>query len=301
MAEAKVLGSFVVGSFYKYVKIENVLGLQKSQLELCKSLQLKGRILLSEEGVNGSVFGARESVERYKQEIKKNPLFSDVEFKEQAAEKPAFRKLFVRVRKEIVHSGLDVDLKGAADFISPKELKARLDRNGELILIDVRNDYESRIGKFKNARVLGIRNFRDFPNAINEVRDLKDKNIAVYCTGGIRCEKASAFLKENGFKNVLQLKGGILSFGKEFPDTYWEGKCFVFDDRIAIQINQKNAEPLAECAWCGRKCDDYLNCHNIDCDKLFICCEECKERYSKSCSEDCNKAPKRRKENLISA
>lgn len=294
MAEAKV-----IASFYKYVKIQDVLGLQKSQLELCKSLQLKGRILLGEEGINGSVFGSRESIESYKHEMKKNPLFSDVEFKEQAAEKPAFRKLFVRVRKEIVHSGLDVDLKGTAEFISPKELKAMLDRNGELILVDVRNDYESRIGRFKNARVLGIRNFRDFPNAINEIRDLKDKNTVVYCTGGIRCEKASAFLKENGFKNVMQLKGGILSFGKEFPDTYWEGKCFVFDDRIGIQINQKNKEPLAECIWCGRKWDDYLNCNNIDCDKLFICCEECKEKYNKSCSEDCSKAPKRRKERLV--
>lgn len=294
MAEAKV-----VSSFYKYVKIEGALELQKSQLELCKSLQLKGRIMVGEEGINGSVYGAEESVGMYKQEMKANSLFSDIEFKEQAAEKPAFRKLFVRVRKEIVNSGLNADLKNTAEFISPKELKAMLDRNEEIAIVDVRNDYESRIGRFKNARVLSIRNFRDFPNAIKEIKSLKNKKIVAYCTGGIRCEKASAFLKENGFKNVLQLKGGILSFGREFPDTYWEGKCFVFDDRIAIQINQKNTEPLSECAWCGRKCDDYLNCNNIDCDKLFICCEECKEEYNKSCSEDCSKAPKRRKERLV--
>jgi len=294
MAEAKV-----AVSFYKYVKIEDVLRLQKSQLELCKSLQLKGRILIGEEGINGSVCGAEESTERYKQKMKNSPLFSDIEFKEQATEKPAFRKLFVRVRKEIVHSGLDVDLKNTADFISPKELKARLDRNEELALVDVRNAYETRIGRFRNARVLSIRNFRDFPNAVNEIKDLKDKNIVAYCTGGIRCEKASAFLKKNGFKNVLQLKGGILRFGKEFPDTYWEGKCFVFDDRLAIQINQKNSEPLTECIWCCKKCDDCLNCHNIECDKLFICCEECREEYSKSCSEECSKASKRRKERLI--
>ncbi len=287
----------VVASFYKYVKIENHVEFQKGHLELCKSLNLKGRILLGEEGINGSVCGTKESVERYKQQIRKNYLFSGIEFKEQFSEKQAFRKLFVRIRKEIVHSGLKVDLKNTADFVSPQELKKMLDESKDIVLVDVRNDYESRIGKFKGARALSMKNFRDFAKSSNQIQDLKDKRIVTYCTGGIRCEKASAFLKENGFENVSQLKGGILSFCSKFPDTYWQGKCFVFDDRIAIGINNGNTEPLNECSWCGKKCDNYLNCHNIECDRLFICCEGCCEKKNKSCCEGCSKATKRRKEN----
>ena len=140
--------------------------------------------------------------------------------------------------------------------------------------------------------------FRDFPKAIDQIKNLKEKKIVTYCTGGIRCEKASAFLRKNGFKNVYQLKGGILNYGMEFPDTYWDGKCFVFDDRIAIPVNRKNNEALAECEWCHKKCDFYLNCYNMDCDKLFICCDECKQKHNKSCSEKCSTAKRRRKEHF---
>jgi UPF0176 protein len=146
---------------------------------------------------------------------------------------------------------------------------------------------------------LNIRNFRDFPDAIQAMDWLKDKKIVAYCTGGIRCEKASAFLKENGFNDVWQLKGGILNFGKEFPDTYWEGKCFVFDDRIAIDLNKKNSDVLDGCDFCNKKAGNYINCHNLDCDRLFSCCGECLLKWNASCSEGCSKAPNRRKKNII--
>lgn len=287
--------SKLVCSFYKYAKIEEPVKFQQEQLELCKSLSLKGRILLGEEGINGSVYGAKGSIEKYKKELKKNNLFAGIQFKEQETEKTAFRKIFVRIRKEIVHSGMNVDLKNTGKFISPKKFKEILDDEEDAVLVDMRNDYESRIGKFKNAVALKIKNFREFPTAINQIGHLKNKKIIAYCTGGIRCEKASAYLKENGFGNVMQLEGGILSFGQEFPDTYWEGKCFVFDDRLAIDLNKNNIA-LNQCTWCSAKCDDYSNCHNLNCDKLFICCEECVEKHNKSCSEECSEAPKRRKE-----
>ena len=286
----------IVSSFYKYVKIENPVKFQQDHLKLCKSLDLKGRVLVGEEGINGSVYGAKNNVEKYKEELRKNQLFCDMEFKEQETEKPAFRKIFVRVRKEIVHLGLNVDLKKTGKLLPPKEFKEMLDRNDDIAIIDMRNVYETRIGRFKNARTLSMRNFRDLPKVINEIMDLKDKKIVAYCTGGIRCEKASSYLKESGFNDVMQLKGGILKFGEKFPDTYWEGKCFVFDDRLAIQLNKKNIEPLNECVWCHKKYDDYINCHNLDCDKLFICCEECKQSQNKSCSEECFKSGRRRKE-----
>src|SRR3989344_5246984 len=291
--------SAIVSAFYKYVRIENPVEFHKEHLEYCLSIGLKGRILVGEEGINGSVYGNKHIVEKYKSELRKNPLFADIEFKENITDKPAFRKMFVRVRKEIVYSALNVDLNNTAKFIEPSKLKEWLDNNEDLVLVDMRNDYEHKIGRFMNAVTLDMKNFRDLPKSMNEIEDLKDKKIVTYCTGGIRCEKASAFLKENGFNDVYQIKGGILKFGEEFPDTYWEGKCFVFDDRIAIEINKNDKNKLTQCQWCGNGCDDYLNCHNLDCDKLFTCCEECREEYNKSCCEECLTAPKRRKEIII--
>lgn len=289
----------IVSSFYKYIKIDNPMEFSQEHLEFCLSLGLKGRILVGEEGVNGCVYGTTKQIKKYKQKLLNNPLFSDIEFKDNATDKVAYRKMFVRLRKEIVYSGLNVDLKNTAKFLTPAQLKEMLDKKEDVVLVDMRNDYEAKIGKFKNAVVLPMRNFRELPNAVKEIEHLKEKRIVVYCTGGIRCEKASAYLNEIGFKNVSQIKGGILKYGEEFPDTYWEGKCFVFDDRLAIQINKFNTEPLAECTWCKKKCDDYLNCHNIDCDKLFICCGDCRENHNKSCSEECSRAPKRRKERIL--
>jgi len=290
----------VVSSFYKYAEIGNAPEFANEHLAFCKSLQLKGRIMIGEEGINGCVYGTESSVEKYKQKLKSMPAFLDIEFKDQKTEKIAYRKLFVRLRKEIVNFGFKADMKNRAEYILPAQLKKLLDENEDVILVDMRNDYEAKIGKFKNARILSMQNFRDLPKVIHEIGDLRHKKLVTYCTGGIRCEKASAFLKENGFRDVSQLKGGILKFGEEFPDTYWEGKCFVFDDRIAIKLNQKNNEILNECEWCGKKCDEYINCHNIDCDNLFICCNECSIRNNSSCSEECSSSPKRRKEYAIS-
>lgn len=282
----------VVSSFYKYVKIENPAEVQKQQIDLCNSLNLKGRILLGEEGINGCVAGTKENVEAYKAEFVKNALFNDVIFKDTLSEKQAYRKLFVRIREEIVNSGLNVDLRNTAEFVTPEQLKEMLDANEDLVLVDMRNDYESSIGKFRNAVQMPIRNFRDLPDAVDVLKEFKDKKIVTYCTGGIRCEKASAFLKENGFNDVQQLKGGILDYGNKFPDTYWEGKCFVFDDRLAISFNTKK-EDLTKCKWCDSD-GNYVNCHNIACDKLFLCCEECALLHKASCSNECEKAPKRR-------
>ncbi len=284
-----------VSAFYKYVKIENPAELKNQQIGLCNSLNVRGRILLGEEGINGSICGTGDSIKKYEMSLNSNPLFSDVEFKRQLTDKPAFRKLIIRVRNEIVHSGVKVDLRNTGKFLEPSEFKKILDRKEDIVLIDARNNYEARIGRFKNAITLDIKNFRDLPEVIKKLEAYKNKKIITYCTGGIRCEKASAFLKENGFNDVFQIKGGILKFGEQFPDTYWEGKCFVFDDRLAVDINNQNKNPLTNCDWCGKGCDNYLNCHNLDCDKLFICCDECKDAYNKSCSTQCVSAPRRRK------
>lgn len=288
----------VVASFYKYVEIGNPLKLRDEQLEVCNSLDIKGRILIGKEGINGSVCGKKKNIGHYRDKLKSNPLFHDMEFKEQDSQKTAFSRLYVSIRKEIVHFGFDVDLKNTADFVTPRQLKEWLDNNNDIVLVDMRNEYEARIGKFRNAVTLNIRNFRDLPKTADELSHLKDRKIVAYCTGGIRCEKASAYLRQNGFRDVYQLKGGILKFGEEFPDTYWEGKCFVFDERIAIELNKNRNDSIAVCGFCSKNAENYINCHNLDCDMLFSCCNGCLSKWNASCSEKCSKAPNRRKKNI---
>jgi UPF0176 protein len=288
----------VASAFYKYVPIDNINELQKELLEFCISIALKGRILVGDEGINGSVFGSKGQIAKFQDKIKSYTIFSGIEFKDQETSKPSFTKMFVRVRKEIAHFGQDVDLKNTAEFVSPARLKKMLDDKEEIILVDMRNNYEAMIGKFRGARTVNTRNFRDLPEHIHEISDLKDRKIVTYCTGGIRCEKASAYLKENGFTNVMQLQGGILKYGMEFPDTYWEGKCFVFDDRLAVPLNTVDA-PLTDCVWCKNPCDDVINCHNLHCDRFMTICGECSALHKKSCSESCEKSEKRRKEMVL--
>ena len=186
----------IVSSFYKYIKIENPLEFQQKHLEFCLSLGLKGRILVGEEGINGCIYGDKEAIEKYKQELMKNSLFNDIEFKDNLTNKIAYRKMFVRLRKEIVYSGLNVDLRNRGKFITPRYLKEMLDRKEDVVLVDIRNDYEAKIGKFRNAITMPMRNFRELPDAVKEIEHLKEKRIVAYCTGGIRCEKASAYLNE---------------------------------------------------------------------------------------------------------
>jgi UPF0176 protein len=143
-----------------------------------------------------------------------------------------------------------------------------------------------------------MRNFRDFPKALDKITHLKNEKIVAYCTGGIRCEKASAYMKQAGFKQVFQLKGGILAYGKEFPDTFWEGHCFVFDDRLSIRINTNDDEEYMKCQLCKSCQGVYVNCHNIHCDKLFIACEECLEGHNASCSGQCATSKERRKKGI---
>ena len=184
-----------------------------------------------------------------------------------------------------------------ANYISPEKLEKWFDRGEDFIIIDARNDYESKVGKFKNALTLPIENFRDFPKAVEKFENLKDKKIVTYCTGGIRCEKASAYMKSKGFKNVLQLEGGIINYVDKFPGKHFEGACFVFDDRLTADTGSK--EKLGKCEICETPCSDYTDCYNLDCDKLFICCENCREKMNNTCSEECKNAKRLRPQEVI--
>ena len=273
--------------FYKYIEIEKIEAFQKEQLKICTSLKLKGKILVAEEGINGCVSGRDENVEKYKKILTQDKRFSDIVFKDGDANQHTFKKMFVRVRKEIITSKFGIQLKNKAPYVEPKQLKEWLDNNEDLIMVDARNDYETHVGKFKNAVDPNIQVFTQWPKILNMLKD-KNKKIVTYCTGGIRCEKASAVLIENGFKNVFQLHGGILTYGKECGNAHWEGKCFVFDERGAADIDPNNqSEPISTCVICRTPTVDYHNCSYITCDKMFIACPKCNEQLTGCCSKNC--------------
>lgn len=281
--------------YYKYVPIRLPEKFAYEHLKLCKKLGLKGRIIVAKEGINGTVGGTKKAADSYMKIMRKDKRFADMQFKISSGLPGTFKKIFVRARPELVTLALDKEKidprrgRGGA-YVKPEELKRMYDNNEDFVIVDMRNSYESAIGKFQNAVTMNMTVFKELPKAISELEPYKNKKIVTYCTGGIRCEKASAFLKKRGFKDVHQLEGGVVKYGEQFPDDYWEGKLFVFDERMAIPINTpKNRKIIAECLHCGAKWDDYVNCANVKCNKLFLCCDECQKKWANCCSFACIK------------
>ena len=276
----------IISSFYKYSKISNPNLFRDKHQKYCNSLKIKGKILIAKEGINGTISGTKKQIQNYEKNLKKNKLFKDIKFKHTISKIHPFKKTIVRVRKEIVTSGLKVNLNKKAEYVSPKELNNIIDKQKDIILLDARNNYESKIGKFKNALTPNIETFKQFKKIKKDLLKFKNKKIITYCTGGVRCEKASAFLKENGFKNVFQLEGGILNYIEKFPNKHFEGRCFVFDNRMSIPSSKKSKE-ISICELCHVNCSHYINCINVKCDKLFICCNNCEKKFNHACSKKC--------------
>ena len=288
---------YKVISFYKYVKIEDPEVLMKGHLNWCLENGLKGKVYLAKEGISGSIFGDDELTRKYKNYLKGYKIFEDIWFKETPTDSVAFSKMHVRVKEEIVNSGLrSTKLEHTAPKLTPEQLLKFYEDKKDFVIVDARNWYESKIGKFKNAITPQITHFREWPKVVESLSEYKDKTIVTYCTGGIRCEKASAYMREQGFKDVYQIDGGILNYILQFPDTYWEGGMFVFDDRRVFEPNT-NAELMftANCHFCGKPTSYHINCHNIDCDKIIVCCHDCKVENEYCCSDDCRASSNKRK------
>ena len=272
--------------FYKFTEIEDPEEFARAHLEYCRSEDLLGKVLVAKEGINGSLSGTKEQMERYKSYLTSQEQFSDITFKEEISTFSPFKKMIVRVKNEIIRMDKELDLKKTGKYISPEELIELYESGEDFIILDTRNNYESRVGKFKNALTPDIENFRDFPEALKDFEDKKDKKIVTYCTGGIRCEKATAYMVEQGFTDVYQLKDGIINFCQEYPDTIWEGKCFVFDQRLVSDVDPSGGT-ISECVWCGGPTDRFSNCKVPHCDELVVMCESCGTENSGCCSEKC--------------
>lgn len=284
--------------FYKYVSFNNPEDFKETHLNFCLNNNIKGRVFIAYEGINGTVSGTIEDIENYKTHLTSHKEFSDIVFKQDKADSHTFKKMHVRVKNEIVNSGLgDVDFSKGGKRLKPEMLKQFYEENKDFVIIDARNTYESEIGRFKNALTPDLETFRDWKNIISEIEDYKNKTVVTYCTGGIRCEKASAYLVENGFQDVYQLDGGIVSYTKKFPDTFWEGSIFVFDERRIVEPNtRQEIKHIAKCYYCGEPSSYYINCHNYDCNKLMVSCHKCKVENDYCCSENCRKSANKRKE-----
>lgn len=289
---------FKVILFYKYVSIENPEQLVHDHLEWCLKNEIMGRVYFASEGVNGTVSGRAEDIEKYKAHLTGFPDLADIWFKEDYTDRHVFKKMHVRLKKEIVNGELtDISLRNGGQRLTPEELLQFYNEGKDFVIVDTRNWYESKIGKFKNAITPQMKNFREWKKVVDEdLKDYKNKTVVTYCTGGIRCEKASAYLNERGFKDVYQLDGGIVNFIKKFPDTFWEGGMFVFDERRVVNPNSKEElKHIAKCHFCGNPTSYYINCHNVDCDKIIVSCHDCKGKNEYCCSDECRESKNKRK------
>jgi len=260
----------------------------------CLELGLKGRIIVASEGLNGTVSGEKSACDAYMAALKADLRFASIDFKIEASDKNGFTKLHVRVKPEIVYSGLDVDPnKVTGKHLEPSEFK-KIKDDEDVVILDVRSNYEHGVGKFKNALTLDIENFRDFPEKIKALEQYKNKKVITYCTGGIKCEKASGFLLEQGFKDVYQLHGGIIKYGIEEGGEDFEGKCYVFDNRIIADINRINPKIISQCHVCGTTNDRMVNCANSECNKHVPICENCGWELDGACSTECKAQPEKR-------
>jgi UPF0176 protein len=286
--------SYQVLLYYKFVAIPEPMAYRDEHFQICENLGLKGRILIASEGINGTVSGTVEATNAYMEYMENHPYFAGTEFKIDAYHTHAFHKLHVRYKKELVNLGAPFIPPGAP-YIEPEEMLNILENEPEdAVIIDTRSEYEYKVGRFKNAIGFNIQHFRDINAYLDEFEKYKDKKIITYCTGGIRCEKLTPLLLRRGFKNIYQLHGGIIRYGKETGGKYFEGQCYVFDDRVVIPINVVNPTTIGRCQVCQAPTETFINCANADCNKHFLLCFSCQQKLQGCCSEICMQSPKRR-------
>ena len=283
--------------FYNYVDIQNPQDIMAWQRSVCQKLNLKGRVWIGTEGINGTLGGTTEQTDAYKKELLAHPLFNDTDMKESPGSADDFPRLAIKIKKEIVGLGAKAaGMKASLNtHLTPEQAHALMEENPkDLIILDTRNDYETRIGTFKGAIGTPTKTFREFPDYIdNNAEIFKNKTILMACTGGIRCERASTYLQSKGVaKNVYQIKGGICRYTEKYPDGFFRGKNYVFDRRLSVKVND---DILGTCDLCEKPCDTYTNCMNANCNRHFIGCAPCNEKNDTTCSTTCSELLRRGK------
>ncbi len=274
-------GEYQIILFYKYVRIADPEAVAEGQRETCEKLGLKGRCIIASEGINATYEGSKENVEQYIKELERDERFRNIHFKLSTGTGNAFPKLSIKVRKEIVslHLGTcDINPNEiTGTHLKPEELHEWIKNGREFYIVDMRNAYEHKVGHFENSILPSIENFRDLPKVVEQIKHLKNKTVLTVCTGGVRCEKASGFLVTQGFKDVYQLDGGIVSYMEKYPNEDFQGKLYVFDGRVSMGFYTDDAKHkiVGKCDTCGGESENYINCANPVCHRHFISCDKC--------------------------
>lgn len=280
--------------YYGFTPISDPEAIRLWQWTLCDGLGLKGRILISPHGINGTLGGNMTELKKYVRRTKEYPGFKNIDFKWSDGTGDDFPRLRVRVRDEVVSFGAPGELKvdengviGGGIHLRPEEVNELVAKRGEeVVFFDGRNAFEAKIGKFKNTIVPNVNTTRDFVKELESGKYdyLKDKPIVTYCTGGIRCEVLSSVMKNRGFNEVYQIEGGIVRYGERFADRgLWEGSLYIFDARMNHEFSAE-AKVIGECERCGAPTSKYYNCANLACRRLILLCEECTiDNVSRNC------------------
>lgn len=277
--------------YYIYSPIENPERYREEHHLLCLKLNLLGRVIVASEGLNGTVSGLVADCDAYMDTLRADPRFAHIEFKIDETDSHTFQKLHVRVKAEIVHSELPVDpLRQTGIHLEPDDFR-QLKNDPDVVLVDMRSNYEHAVGKFKGAITFDMENLRELPDHIHEIDHLRNKKIITYCTGGIKCEKASAYLLAQGFENVYQLHGGIIKYGMEAGGEDFDGECYVFDNRVTVPVNHVNPATVSVCYRCGTPTSRMINCASPVCNNHITLCETCGHEHGGTCTDACKQDP----------
>lgn len=285
--------------YYKFTPLADPEAIRLWQRTLCEQYNLRGRILISRHGFNGTVGGDIDDLKAYVKITKSYAPFRKTVFKWSEGGRDNFPKLSIKVRDEIVTFGaaneLQVDengVVGGGKHLKPEQVHELVEKYGDdVVFFDGRNTYEAAVGRFKNAVVPETRTTRDFLKDLegDKYADIKDKPVVTYCTGGIRCEVLSVLMKNRGFKDVYQMDGGIVKYGEKFKDEgLWEGSLYVFDGRLTTKFSDK-AKDIGICVHCQGSTSNYENCANMSCNNLVLICDDCKTN-KETCSDVCQEA-----------
>ena len=287
--------------YYKFSPLSDPEAVKLWQKSLCDSLNLKGRILISRHGINGTVGGDIDDLKSYIKSTKQFEQFKDIVWKWSDGSREDFPRMSVKNRRELVgfknsDDEFDVDEKGViggGQHLKPEQVHELVEKYGDdVVFFDGRNQHEAKIGKFKNAIVPNTNTSRDFIAELdsNKYDELKNKKIVTYCTGGIRCEVISAMMKKRGFNDVYQIDGGIVKYGEKYGDDgLWEGSLRVFDNRMTIDFSD-HTKTIGQCTHCQGKTSNFENCALAECNDLVLICEDCKQDPQRLFhTEDCSK------------
>jgi len=277
-------------SFYKYIKLKNLEILRDDLYLKWRKLNILGRVYIAPEGINAQISIPENSLKNFKNELKNTTFLNEINLNNAVLDGLSFLKLVIKVKKEIVAYGLnetDYDIDKTGKHLEYNEFNDAIDQGA--IVLDVRNYYEGEVGKFENAIVPDVSRSKELLPEIKELlKNNKDDKILMYCTGGIRCEKASSYLIKQGFTNVNQLKGGIIKYANDIKKnnvpSKFIGKNFVFDHRMGEKIT---SDTISVCHQCDNSCDEHTNCNNQSCHILFIQCQPCNHKFKGCCSKEC--------------